>query len=370
MARLSDYGGEVFPFHIGETWLLPTKVLDEALHSADDRTLHRYGHPQGLASLRAAIAAQSELALQQVTPDDIIVTHGATHGLHLVCQALLDPGDEVLVLSPHWPLFNNMVHTAGAVPVEVPFRCGLRDAAAAHLEAHLQGYVTEKTRALYVTTPNNPCGTVLRPDERLAIARFAARNQLYVFADEAYEKFHFGLPPAPLRSLPGMAERTISLYTFSKSHRMAGLRVGYAIAPPDVLSAMVKLANISVYNVSLLMQRAAQKALEHGDDDVLETVAAAKNGAQLLSTELRKVPGLRFQDADGGAYLFVDLTQVLRGRDCFELLDACLDQGIVFSPGIGFGQAYADWGRFCFTAMSPEHLLRGTERLAEVITNF
>lgn len=370
MARLSSYGGEVYPFHIGETWLLPTKALQEALHSADDRALHRYGHPQGLSSLRITIAAQRELAAQNVSPDDVIVTHGATHGLHLACQAVLDPGDEVLVLSPHWPLFNNMVHTAGATPIEVPFTCQLRSEGDCEVDALLEEYISEKTRALYVTTPNNPCGTVLQPNERLAIARFAERHQLFVFADEAYEQFHFDTPPAPMRSLPGMAERTISIYTFSKSHRMAGLRVGYSIAPPDVLNAMVKLANISVYNVSLLMQRAAQIALEQGQADVRETVATAKTGAQLLAAEFQKLPGLRFNQAEGGAYLFVDLSEVLEGRDCFDLLDACLDQGIVFSPGVGFGQNYSAWGRFCFTAMSPEHLLRGTERLSEIIRRF
>ena len=370
MARLSSYGGEVYPFHIGETWLLPTKALQEALLSADDRALHRYGHPQGLLSLRETIVAQTDLAAQHVSPEQVIVTHGATHGLHLACQAVLDPGDEVMVLSPHWPLFNNMVHTAGAIPVEVPFTCQLRKEDDCDVEALLRGYVSEKTRALYVTTPNNPCGTVLKPQERLAIARFAEQHQLFVFADEAYEKFHFDTPPAPMRSLPGMAERTISIYTFSKSHRMAGLRVGYCIAPPDVLGAMIKLANISVYNVSLLMQRAAQIALEQGQADVAETVAAAGTGAQLLTNEFEKLPGLQFHRAEGGAYLFVDLSDVLQGRDCFDLLDTCLDRGIVFSPGVGFGKDYSAWGRFCFTAMAPEHLMRGTERLAEIIRSF
>lgn len=370
LSRLAAYGGEVYPFHIGETWLLPTAAVQDALREADDRSVHRYGHPQGIAPLREALAARLGESGHDVTAADVVVTHGATHALNLACQALLDPGDEVLVLSPHWPLINGMVHTAGARPVEVPFTCALRGEARPSVDEILRPHLSERTRAVYVTSPNNPCGTVLTRAELEGIARFVVEHDLYVLVDEAYERFFFAERPPPLSSLPGMKERAISVFTFSKSHRMAGLRVGYAVAPPDVLAAMIKLANISIYNVSLLMQRAALAALERCEREVLETAAAAKEAAGQLSGYLEEIPALRFRRPEGGAYVFADLGELLGERDCFDLLDACLDEGVVFAPGAGFGDRYARWGRFCFTAMDPSHLARGAERLLSVLARF
>jgi aspartate/methionine/tyrosine aminotransferase len=370
LGRIEAFDGEVFPFHIGESHQLPDVAIREALKSADDRAIHRYAHPQGCVPLREAIAEQCRRSGRPgVGRDDVLVVHGGTHGLSLACQAVLDPGDEVLVLSPHWPLINGMIRTACAVPVEVPFTSGLQHERGASPARVLTSRLTERTRAIYLTSPNNPDGAVLSAEQLAEVARVCLEHDLYAFADEAYERFLYVDRPPPLATLAGMAERTISIFTFSKTYRMAGLRVGYVVAPPDLREAMTRLANISVYNVSLLMQRAALAAIGC-EASVEETVAQARRGRELLCAGLRSVPGVRFHVPEGGAYLFANLGELLGERDCYELLERCLDEGLVFAPGEGFGADYSRWARFCFTTMEEAKLERGTEKLASLLRAF
>ena len=370
LSKLSTYEGEVYPFHIGETHLLPPPEIRATLRQVEEPAFHHYGHPQGLPEIRNSIAKRlNGLGRPDVTADDILLTHGATHGLNLACQAILDPGDIMLVLSPHWPLINAMVHTASALPIEVPFTSQLRHTQARPYDILTQHYQA-RTRALYVTSPNNPDGVVLTKDELAEIARFCVEHDIYALVDEAYDRFHFGETPPKLATFPGMENRTISTYTFSKSHRMAGLRVGYAVAPKDVRDAMIKLANISIYNVSLLTQQAALSGLEAGDHVVEQSVSAAAESAKRFCQILEQEEEIDFLPPEGGAYVFVNLEKLLGSRTCFDLLDECLDQGIVFAPGSGFGRHYETWARFCFTAMPLDKLERGTKRLIEVMRNF
>jgi aspartate/methionine/tyrosine aminotransferase len=370
LAKLATYPDETYPFHIGETHLLPhADVLGALPEIARDPGIHHYAHPQGILELREQLAHDLQgRGLPDVAAGDIVVTHGATHGLNLACQAILDPGDVMLVLSPHWPLINAMVHTASAVPVEVPFTCQLRRAGASPYEL-LSRHKHPRTRAIYLTSPNNPDGVVLSREELGEVARFCIEHDLYALVDEAYERFVFEQQrPVKLAAIEGMADRTISVFTFSKSHRLAGVRVGFSVAPHDVLAAMIKLANISIYNVSLLTQRAALAAL--GAGGIEETVDAARRAAERFCARLQDIDGADFLPPAGGAYVFAHLDELLGDRSCFDLLDTCLDAGVVFAPGQGFGQAYSRWARFCFTAMDPARLDRGTERLADLLTTF
>lgn len=369
LSRLKSYDGEVYPFHIGETHLLPVPdVINAMAAGASHQDVHRYGHPQGIVELRTALATRLEqTGMPNVCADDVVITHGATHGLHLACQAILNPGDVMLVLSPHWPLLNPMVHTQGAVPIEVPFTCQLRSEKRRCIDI-LEASYQPRARAIYVTSPNNPDGTVLQEEELQDIAVFAKRHDLFVIVDEAYDVFHYTQRPPRLIGFDEMRHRTISVHTFSKSHRMTGLRVGFAVAPPDVRDAMIRLSNISIYNVSLLMQKAALAAIEAGEEIVDETVAAAFSAREYFCDALKDVPDLSFRRPEGGAYVFADLTQILKGETCEALLERGLDSGVVFAPGAGFGRAYSKWARFCFTAMERPRLIRGTEKLVALLT--
>lgn len=369
LRRLESFEGELYPFHIGESWLLPDASVKRALAELDEHSVHRYGHPQGIPALRELIASQLSTPGSAVSADNVVVTHGATHGLHLACQALLDPGDEVLVLSPHWPLINGMITAASACPIEVPFTCRLRSESKAPVSVVdvLQPYLSSRTKAVYVTSPNNPDGAVLDVRELEQLAQVCVEHDLFALVDEAYDRFCFHDRPPPLSVFKGMEHRAVRLFSLSKSHRLAGLRVGFAAAPLPICDAMVRLANISVYNVSLLVQRAALVALAEGEESVQVSRKAAEAGHSVLLEALRAIDGLQVRPAQGGAYLFVDLAPFLRGRTCIELLDQAAAQGVLFAPGVGFGSAYASYARFCFTTMEPERMLRGVRRLGELL---
>ncbi len=369
--RLQDYEGETYPFHIGESYLLPGEAVDAAFKTILRPELHRYGHPQGMLNLRDDLAEHiASQGMAWVGPENIMVTHGATHGLNLACQALLNPGDVMLVTSPHWPLITSMVHAASAVPIEVPFTTRLRSD---ELSAYqiLSRAMHPKAKALYLTSPNNPDGVVLTASELEDVARFCIENDLYILADQAYARFIFKESGSEqIANLEGMRERCITLFTFSKSHRMSGIRVGFVVAPPDLLAGMSKLANISIYNVSLLTQHAARAALSLGETYVRETIDSARTNRNILIKELAELDGIEVMKPAGGAYVFLDLSERLQGRDAFTLLERCLDEGIIFAPGQGFGRSYESYARFCYTAMAPEHLKRGCRTLVKTVNSF
>jgi aspartate/methionine/tyrosine aminotransferase len=370
LARLEAFRGEIFPFHIGESHQLPEAPIRQALDVVDDHPIYHCSPPQGLPPLREAIAAHLRRSgLTHVTPEDILIVHGATHGLYLACQALLDPGDEVLVLSPHWPLINEMIHATCATPIEVPFTSGPEPQAALRSVERLASRIGPRTRAVYLTSPNNPDGAVLEREELAGIARLCVEHDLIALVNEAYDRFLYVKKPPRLGMLPGMAERTVHVFSFSKSHRMAGLRVGYVLAPSAIREAMTKLTRLSIYNVPVLMQRAALAACGQ-EESIREMVATARQGRDFLCAALESVPGVRLQRPQGGAYVFADLDELLGKHDCAELLDHCLDEGVVFSPGESFGAEYPRWARFCFTAMDTSTLERGAHLLTVLLRRF
>jgi len=204
-------------------------------------------------------------------PEHLLVTNGGIHGLYLLYQALLEPGDEVLVPDPEWPPAAGSVMAAKGVPVRVPlhesrnWRYDLDE---------LEAKITPKTRVLYINSPNNPTGGVLsRPDlERLAaIARDRA---LWVISDEAYEDVVFQGEHVSIASLPGMYDRTIPFYTFSKSYAMTGLRLGYAaIKDPVIRDRAKKLLFYTASNIASIVQYGGIGALE-GPQDCIEMFRA------------------------------------------------------------------------------------------------
>lgn len=361
--RLAAYDGELYPFHIGDTHLPPHPAIHEAL-TTPGPAAYRYGHPHGCPALRDVLAGRLCRAGDSVRASDIIITNGATHALHLACHAVLDPGDEVLLLAPYWPLIRGMVEASGATPVEVPFFDRLRrgdDAFAAITAA-----ITPRTKALYVTTPNNPDGTVLSSEERATLAALCEKHDLLVFIDEAYEAFHFSPPPPALRRFGDMAERSVSVFSFSKGHRSPGLRLGYAIAPPDVRDAMIRLANLSVYNVPMVVQSAGLNVVRAADDGVSMSLDAARRGAHVAERVLH-AGGLDVRPPEGGAYVFVDLDTTLGPRSMDDLFDRATARGVVFAPGAGFGAAYSRHARLCFTSMPPDKLERGLCAFLDVL---
>ncbi len=235
----------------------------EAMKRALDAGHTHYVQTGGLPRLRALLAEKlrTHNGIPVGDPDEVLVTAGGMHGLYLTCRAALDPGDEVLVPDPAWgPTLGHIV-AVGATPVPCPLRPAL---AWGYEPEHLRAAVTPRTRAILVNTPHNPTGGVLRRTDLETIAALARERNLLVISDEPYEDLVYDDEPhVSLAALPEMHDRTVSVYTFSKSHVMTGLRLGYLAVRDEALRARIlKLISLTASNVSSIIQYGGLGALE------------------------------------------------------------------------------------------------------------
>jgi aspartate/methionine/tyrosine aminotransferase len=365
-------GDDLIELHIGDTHRPPPQAarfarVDEAQHEAG---LYRYGAVAGLAALKEAFAAR--LAARGFGPaavdpaSDVLVACGATHALFCAARAILDPGDEVLVAAPYWPLAVGVFRTVGAVPVEVPLTTLLHANPGADVAGILAAAITPRTRAIYFITPNNPDGKVFSLEHIAGIARLALARGLWVIADEVYADYVYEGVHASIARLDGMAERTISVYSLSKSHAVAGVRVGFAVGPSRVIAVAGRVSTHTIFNVPVAAQHVALAALQEPE--------AWLDGARRDYREARDAT-LRALDGsgsvalvpDGGSYVFIDFAPVLGGRPLAQLLERGIDRGVLVAPGDGFGRAFASWARLCFTSVPRARLVDGIARLRDAI---
>lgn len=351
--KLQDRATPPIPLHIGDTWLEPALgARMQDVRVQDHPGMHRYSRPHGHPDLVAALAKH-----RGVPPERLLVTAGATGGLCGLAGALLEPGDEVLVLAPFWPLIRGIVQAARAVPVEVPFydRAGT-------VQERIAPYLTDKTAALYVNTPNNPTGRVLSRDDVGALAEVAREQNLWLWSDEVYEPFAFATPHIPLAPLA--PERTFTAHSFSKAYGMAGNRVGYVIGPTDpapLLHAR-KVATHTFYSAPTAAQLAACKVLEIGDPWLAQ---ARQRYAQ---AGFAAADRLGLPHPEGGTFLFVNVAhRIDPERGLIGFLEDCLDVGVLLAPGSSCGEAYGTHVRICFTSAPPEVVLDGVARIAALL---
>ncbi|MBZ0122099.1 MAG: pyridoxal phosphate-dependent aminotransferase, partial [Sandaracinaceae bacterium] len=254
--------GPIHPLHVGDTWLEPLEAARaEAQRTEAHPRLHNYAPVQGEPALLDAITehlrARGECIVDRET---IQVTSGATAGLSVVSEALLAPGDEVLLPSPFWPLIRGILRKRGVGAVEVPFFTRLGEPGF-DAEAELEARVTERTSAIYVNTPHNPTGRVLPDPVLAAIARVAERHDLWVLSDEVYEEVYFGAPPAPVWARADFQTRTIAVHSLSKGYGLAGARVGWAHGPHQAMEVVRGVQTFLTYCAPRPMQLGAARAL-------------------------------------------------------------------------------------------------------------
>lgn len=374
--RLAGRGLELVPLQIGDTFLAPPAGASRVLGATDggDASIYRYGPTAGVAALREAVAGVVRRHGLEVDPvEEVLVGNGGTHALFCVARAVLDAGDEVLMASPYWPLAPGIFTSCGAMPVEVPLTQRLYDEPSLDAGALFAAAVTPRTKALYVISPNNPDGKVLSRRDLESIATVAREHDLWVFSDEVYADTVFEGEHVSIATLPGMRDRTIVIHSMSKSHALAGCRVGFAVAPPPVVASARRVSTHSAFNVSIVMQRAALAAL--ADDafprDARETYRAARDRAmQALSGAPVKV-----RRADGATYLFVDFAPAFDAmgpdragaRPLLALLERAVDRGVLLAPGDAFGAGYDTCARLCTTAVPAERVVVGIERLLDAL---
>ncbi len=335
-----------------------------------DGDLYRYGDTAGLAPLKAAFAerlAANGHGLPDADPEKhLLVACGATHALFCALRAVLDPGDEVLVVAPYWPLAVGVIRAAGAVPIEVPLTSRLHAEPSLDVARILAAACTERTRALYFATPNNPDGFVFSAATMQAFAQFALARDLWVVADEVYADYVYDGEHVSMARLEGMRERTITAYSLSKTCALAGARIGFAVAPERVIAAARRVAVHTVFNVPVAAQRVALAALRASREWVDEAREAYRTARDTTVGALRSA-GVEVAVPHGGSFAFADFDQVLDGRPLLGLLERAIDRGVLVAPGDGFGSDFGSFARICFTAVEPAELIDGLDRLRGAI---
>jgi aspartate/methionine/tyrosine aminotransferase len=361
-------GTDLVPLHIGDTCMTPPPAGEVWTRPA---TLGTYGPTAALATLRQAFAER--LARVGHGPPNVdgdrhvLVGAGATHALSCAARTVLSEGDDVLLLAPYWPLAHGIITAVGANVVEVPFTDRLYADAKLDVAAWLESHRTARTRAIYIITPNNPDGKVLTEGTLRAIAAFAERHDLWIFADEAYADWVYEGVHTSIAAVSGAAERTITAYTMSKSHALAGARVGCVVAPENVIAAARRVSVHTVFNVPVSMQEVALAAFR-GEAGWADAAKARYRRAREVAEGALAGAGLSWHRPEGGAYLFVDFAPVLgEGGSLSRVLARAIDEGVLLTPGDAFGQAYATWARLCFTSVPEERLLEGIARLRRAI---
>jgi aspartate aminotransferase len=356
--RLAKVSGPVYPLHVGDTWMEPAVGCRmEDLSEGEYPGLHRYAEPQGRRDLLEALAVRTtERTGVATTTDEILVAAGATGALGALAGALLDPGDEVLILAPYWPLIAGIVRSFGGEPVAVPF-IGQVDSSETAVVA-VEARRTERTVALYVSTPNNPSGKVIPGPWLGALAQWCQRQDLWLIADEVYEDYVYAGDHTYTRPLA--PERTFAAHSFSKAYGMAGNRCGYVIGPAPVMSDLRKVSTHTFYSTPTASQVAALRALTRGADWIAQ--------ARVKYEELGRFSAERLGLAvpEGSTFLFLDVADSLDGRGLGGFLEDCAERGLFLAPGPSFGP-YPTHVRICFTAAAPDIVRAGVETLAGLI---
>lgn len=363
LARALASGRRVTRLHIGDTYREPPPhVRADALGSVDHPMMHAYPPVQGIESLRRAFSEHLEhLRGVRVPADAIQVTSGATSGVAAAVHTICDVEDEVLVPAPYWPLLRGVIVGRGAVPVEVPVFDRLHRADF-DLERELATRITDRTVAVYLNSPNNPTGALLEEDHLRAVVALARRHDLFLLFDEAYEALTFaGAPPAAF-AWEGARDRAIVFHTLSKSHAIAGSRIGFVHAPPPLVRALRGMHMHLAYAAPQPLQHAAVRSLE---DTVFvdETRALYAAGARTTAATFgARTPA-------GGTFVFADVSKYLPSgaHDARAFLEAAADVGVLLTPGTVSGRDYATFVRVCFTSAPPDELADAMTRLAPLL---
>ena len=321
---------------------------------ADNRT--HYLQTNGVPRLRELIAEKlrRKNRIPSVDPEDVLVTNGGIHGLYIACQALLEPGDEVVVPDPAWPPVVGNLLTARAVPRP----CRLHESRRWRYDLdELETSVTPKTRAIYVNSPHNPTGGVLTRADLEGIAGIARAHDLWVLSDEAYEDVVFEGEHISIASLPGMYDRTIAMYTFSKSYAITGLRLGYvAIRNAAVRDRAKKVLFHTSSNISSVVQYGGIGALE-GSQACIEAFRTELQARRdLFYRGIGDIDGavLSGTPPAGAFYAFLKIDPAWRPIDAgastsWALAEHLIARGrIGCVPGADFGAAGEGYLRLCF----------------------
>jgi aspartate aminotransferase len=342
----------VLRLYFGESNLpTPSFIVDAAVRALRDGHTF-YSENAGLPALRREIADQYR-RLHRVELDpasEIVVTASGLMALHLALRAVIDPGDEALVLSPAWPNGSSIVALAHGSPVPVPLR--LREERYEVDFAALEAALSERTRALLLTSPSNPLGWVATVAEQRRLLDFCREHGLWLISDEVYERIYYeselGEPAPSMLRLCGRDDAVVVVQSFSKTYCMTGWRVGWLVTRRDLGPVIARANEFYVSHAATFAQVAARTALSEGEDELLTMLESYRSNRDHCLRALREMPGVSVPHPGGAFYLFPRVA----GLDdslgfCRELLRR---ERVGLAPGSAFGLGGEGSIRLCYAA--------------------
>jgi aminotransferase len=337
----------VISLGIGEPdFIPPAHILEAAKRALDEGRTH-YTPTAGIPELREALVekAKRDYDLSYDPNSEVLVTAGGTEAIFLALLALINPGDEVLIPDPGFVCYEPGILMAGGGPVSMPVleKKGFKPDAKV-----VMSLITDKSRVIITNTPNNPTGSVLSHNDITALAKLAIERDLIVISDEVYEKITYDdVEHHCLATFPGMRERTVVVNSFSKTYAMTGLRVGYALGPEELISAMTLAHQYITACVNGPAQYAALAALEGSQRFVRDMVSEFDRRRRLLHSRLNEIEGFSYSLPKGAFYAFVNIKEF--GNSSEELSEHLLKNGkIVTVPGSAFGRYGEGYLRFSY----------------------
>ena len=346
----------VLKLYFGESNLPTPDYIKRAAQKAMADGFTFYTENAGLPSLRKALARYyQELHAVDLDPAaDIVVTASGVQALNVGIRCVLDPGDEALVLTPAWPNGAANVAMANATPIEIPHVL-VGDRYQIDFAA-LEAAITPRTRMLLYTSPSNPLGWVATLDDQRKLLDFTRHHNLWLMADEVYERLNFTGPkpnsPAPsILKLATREDAVIVVQSFSKSYCMTGWRLGWMVARRDLVARATQLNEFIVSHANSFVQRAAETALLWGENILCEMLVRLKENRDFCLAALQKMPGVTVPKPDGAFYLFPKIAGVTDSFDfCKRLL---MDTKVGLAPGVAFGAGGEGSVRLCYAAEQP-----------------
>lgn len=341
----------------------PWHVRDEAVYAIQKgRTF--YSPNSGLPALRQGIASfyERKYGLAYDSDNEILVTVGASEGIDVALRVLVDEGDEVVYPEPCYVSYSPCVVLAGGVPV--PISLSETDQFKLTPEK-LKAAITDKTKIVLLSFPNNPTGAIMTREELAAIAELIIEHDLFVISDEIYSELTYGKPHVSIASLPGMRERTVVLNGFSKAFAMTGWRLGYALGPEYIIDEMIKIHQYVVISAPTIGQYAAIDAINNSDEDVAQMRRSYNERRRYLLHSLAEL-NIPCFDAQGAFYLFPNISQFGLSSEDFALR-LLEEERLAVVPGSSFGACGEGYIRISY-AYSLSELKEALLRLARFVT--
>lgn len=347
---------------VGEPDFPTPEHVREAAIASIKRGETKYTDNRGTVELRAAAAEYLEkFGLHYDRENEILITMGASEGIDLALRALVDPGDEVLVVEPCYVSYIPCVELCGGIPVSIPLKAENKFRLT---KEELEEKITDKTKVLLISFPNNPTGAIMEKEDLEAIREVVTAHDIFVITDEIYAELTYGKKHASIAALPDMYERCVVLNGFSKAFAMTGWRLGYACGPATVIEQMVKLHQFAIMCAPTNSQFAAVEALKNCDMEVEMMVEAYDQRRRFLLNAFKEM-GLECFEPYGAFYVFPSIKKF--GMTSEEFATRLLsEQKLAVVPGTAFGASGEGFVRISY-AYSIENLKVGLERIQKFI---